>query len=532
MTHSSLQSFYTDEFLPAFLEQKLEVTKSETTQDKDKLSKLVWAVGTGFGSHAGATNGNFSSLDQHTEKKKELLIKQYQVMTKLNGLLQHTSTQDAALLIPFFRDNHFSEILLRVFDEDSFLSLNLASPIVMCALELLGQSSHQDDFCSLFFEPVDGQHTSVFDSLMKLSVLADDYLKLTENCGKHEVKETTLSNYNVSYQPGLAHNKEYIPKEQQLEYNDCSKVLAETIRLVAGLLKEKADSFQPAPSTANSGVVQAEPTPSPSLSLDAQYEKALNHLRFLSVEEHGRFEERHLFANEVRKQTRLPNMRRISQEITSLRTSLPFNIGSSVFVRVDENCAQLIKAVISGPEDTPYESGLFEFDIFLNSGFPTQPPQVIITTTGNGTVRFNPNLYSDGKVCLSLLGTWSGDAGESWNPVHSTLIQVFVSIQALILVDHPFFNEPGYESSYNTDEGRKQDRSYNNNIRRQTVQWAMIDQIQKAQSGNTEFADVILAHFRVKKDIILKKVEEWKADTGIDDKAMETLRTLLEGLKE
>ena len=29
-------------------------------------------------------------------------------------------------------------------------------------------------------------------------------------------------------------------------------------------------------------------------------------------------------------------------------------------------------------------------------------------TTGGNKVRFNPNLYDSGKVCLSLLGTWSG----------------------------------------------------------------------------------------------------------------------------
>lgn len=28
--------------------------------------------------------------------------------------------------------------------------------------------------------------------------------------------------------------------------------------------------------------------------------------------------------------------------------------------------------------------------------------------TGKGKIRFNPNLYKDGKICLSLLGTWRG----------------------------------------------------------------------------------------------------------------------------
>ncbi len=54
--------------------------------------------------------------------------------------------------------------------------------------------------------------------------------------------------------------------------------------------------------------------------------------------------------------------------------------------------------------------------------------------------RADPNLYNCGKVCLSLLGTWSGAAGESWTK-DSSLLQVFVSIQALIFVKEPYFNE-------------------------------------------------------------------------------------------
>ena len=43
--------------------------------------------------------------------------------------------------------------------------------------------------------------------------------------------------------------------------------------------------------------------------------------------------------------------------------------------------------------------------------------------------RINPNLYEDGTVCLSLLGTWSGkEETEEWN-VNSNLLQLVVSIQ-------------------------------------------------------------------------------------------------------
>ena len=68
-------------------------------------------------------------------------------------------------------------------------------------------------------------------------------------------------------------------------------------------------------------------------------------------------------------------------------------------------------------------------------------------------MRFNPNLYESGKVCLSLLGTWSG---PGWIPNKSSLIQVLISIQSLILVEQPYFNEPSFEVSMGTPQGTKQ----------------------------------------------------------------------------
>ncbi|KAA6342639.1 MAG: putative Ubiquitin-conjugating BIR-domain enzyme, partial [Streblomastix strix] len=116
--------------------------------------------------------------------------------------------------------------------------------------------------------------------------------------------------------------------------------------------------------------------------------------------------------------------------------------------------------------------------------YPTVPPKVEIVTTGGGSFRFNPNLYDSGKVCLSLLGTWSGAAGEQWNAQHSTVLQVLISIQALILVDEPYFNEPGYESYIGTPNGQQNSKQYNKNVRKHTVKLAMIDQIERAKRGD------------------------------------------------
>ncbi len=56
-----------------------------------------------------------------------------------------------------------------------------------------------------------------------------------------------------------------------------------------------------------------------------------------------------------------------------------------------------MKVLIIGPKGTPYEHGLFEFDLFCPSNFPNAPPNMLFRTTGGGRVRFNPNLYNCGK---------------------------------------------------------------------------------------------------------------------------------------
>lgn len=200
---------------------------------------------------------------------------------------------------------------------------------------------------------------------------------------------------------------------------------------------------------------------------------------------------------------------RAAQEQSSLSTSLPLSLSSSVFVRVDSSRIDTLRALISGPDDTPYQNGCFLFDIFLPSSYPHRAPVVNLETTGNGSVRFNPNLYNCGKVCLSLLGTWAGDQGETWNRDTSTLLQVFVSIQSLILVPQPYFNEPSFERSMHTSQGKMASASYNQDIRFQTLRWAVLGQLETPPAG---FEEIVRTHFRIKRDLVRKQCADWTED--------------------
>ncbi len=117
------------------------------------------------------------------------------------------------------------------------------------------------------------------------------------------------------------------------------------------------------------------------------------------------------------------------------------------------------------PEGTPYTGGCYFFDIFFPPKYPQVAPQVNFRTTGGGLIRFNPNLYQCGKVCLSLLGTWEGAQGEQWNET-STVLQVLISIQSLILCTEPFYNEPGFDRLYGSPQGDQESHKYSEDVLR------------------------------------------------------------------
>jgi len=199
---------------------------------------------------------------------------------------------------------------------------------------------------------------------------------------------------------------------------------------------------------------------------------------------------------------------KIISEMNTLKNTLPNNWGSSILVNIPKNNLNLITFTIIGPEGTPYQNGVFKFHCFFSDNYPTGPPQVLLDTTDGGRVRFNPNLYNNGKVCLSLLGTWSGEQGESWNPQISTFLQVLISIQSLIFVEHPYYNEPGYEKSMYTTTGKKRNIEYTENIRLETIKVAMLDIL----DSTDEYSSFIKEHFKLKLNEIVDTIDKWKND--------------------
>lgn len=149
-------------------------------------------------------------------------------------------------------------------------------------------------------------------------------------------------------------------------------------------------------------------------------------------------------------------VKRIQKEWTILEKDLP----DTIYVRVYEERMDLLRAAVVGAPGTPYHDNLFFFDIFMSPEYPHEPPTVHYNSGG---LRVNPNLYESGKVCLSLLNTWTGSGSEVWNPENSTILQVLLSLQALVLNEKPYFNEAGYDFQIGKAEGEKNSICYNEN---------------------------------------------------------------------
>lgn len=191
-------------------------------------------------------------------------------------------------------------------------------------------------------------------------------------------------------------------------------------------------------------------------------------------------------------------LKKVQQDWNILQNNLP----DGIYVRVYEDHMDLLRAVIVGAYGTPYQDGLFFFDFHLPPEYPDVPPSAYYHSGG---WRINPNLYEEGKVCLSLLNTWTGRGNEVWDPSSSSILQVLVSLQGLVLNSRPYFNEAGYDKQVGTAEGEKNSLSYNENtflLNCKTMMYLM-------RKPPKDFEELIREHFKMRGYYIFKACDAY-----------------------
>jgi ubiquitin-protein ligase len=173
---------------------------------------------------------------------------------------------------------------------------------------------------------------------------------------------------------------------------------------------------------------------------------------------------------------------------------------NGIYYKHDETDMLKGYALIIGPKDTPYSDGYFLFEINYPTEYPYLPPNIVYCTNGND-VRFNPNLYRTGKVCLSILNTWKGDQWTSCETIRSVLLSLCGLFTAI-----PLLNEPGITSD-NPDVSK-----YTIVIEYSTINIAIADILKKKVGVYQPFFDLFYeemdSHFRNNRNEILERVSQ------------------------
>jgi len=132
--------------------------------------------------------------------------------------------------------------------------------------------------------------------------------------------------------------------------------------------------------------------------------------------------------------------RRLIADITSLYKD-PLQEQGIYYIHNDSNMLEG-HAMIIGPKETPYANGFYFFDFSFPYDYPFRPPKVKFLNQ-DGKTRYNPNLYRNGKVCLSIINTWKGEGWTSSQTIRSVLMTL-----VSIMNEEPILNEPGVHRSH------------------------------------------------------------------------------------
>jgi ubiquitin-conjugating enzyme E2 Z len=131
-------------------------------------------------------------------------------------------------------------------------------------------------------------------------------------------------------------------------------------------------------------------------------------------------------------------------------------IDQGIYYIHDETDMMKGYAMIVGQIETPYFGGFYFFEIKYPYDYPYSPPMVKYCTNGNN-IRFNPNLYTCGKVCISLLNTWKGEQWTSCQSISTILLTL-----CTLLCNNPLLNEPGVNKNHRDIEPYNQIIQYSN----------------------------------------------------------------------
>ncbi|KAI9206297.1 ubiquitin-conjugating enzyme/RWD-like protein [Polychytrium aggregatum] len=158
----------------------------------------------------------------------------------------------------------------------------------------------------------------------------------------------------------------------------------------------------------------------------------------------------------------LSALKRLTTEYRELTLRAPEGITAGP---ISEDNYFLWEALIAGPDDTPYEGGIFSATLTFPKDYPLSPPVMKFTCP-----MYHPNVYKDGTVCISILHppgddpNMYEDSSERWSPVQS-VEKILLSVVSMLA-------EPNDESGANIEASKmwRDNRDEFNRIVRENIE--------------------------------------------------------------
>jgi ubiquitin-protein ligase len=158
--------------------------------------------------------------------------------------------------------------------------------------------------------------------------------------------------------------------------------------------------------------------------------------------------------------------KRLLREIKSLlenQNTKPL-LDNDYLVLLNEENSNLVHTIMKAPTDSVYKHTFIRLDFEIPSDYPHSPPKVFFINHDN--VRIHPNMYEDGKVCATILGTWPSD-NEKWTSS--------MGIETTILALMSFFDN----NPYTHEPGGRDNPTYTTYVRYQSFITCLIRYLQK-----------------------------------------------------